>query len=599
MRRRRSAVVSFLLVAGLALGARAVSAQPWHERYARGLALEEQGKWGAALLEFEAAAVLRPAPAKRATERGGAFVVDYDPHYHMALCLVELRRPGLAVQQLKKSANARVTPADKLVALRTRIEGMKRDRTSAASPSPAPRTGNLSVESDPPGAGIFVDGAAVGTAPVGPLQLSPGVHVVRAEKPGARTTEQHITIAPGDTTNLMVALGPAEPAAVTSRGPAEGRRNATPTQPMPSPSPTVVVAGGVSSPTTPAALPPAVRTIEIPAARRVSPLGVGAAVLAVVVAAGVLWWGGARRRRAARAVPTGPTRTLEHAATVVEAGVTLGGYELQGVLGRGGMATTFRAHRSGDREAVAVKVPHESCLADQTFVARFLREGKLGEQLHHPRIVRILAAGDENGRPYLAMELISGRTLKEELRATGPLPLRRAVEIARDIAEALDYAHAKGVVHRDLKPENVMILPDGTVKVMDFGIARVTNQGELTTTNVFLGTPLYAAPEMVDPKRVDHRADLYALGIILYEMLEGTVPFSADSPYRILEMHQRAPLPTRETLPRRVPARVWSLVERLCEKNPAARYPGAEALLVELNRLLADFPDLDGGDVFE
>jgi serine/threonine-protein kinase len=184
------------------------------------------------------------------------------------------------------------------------------------------------------------------------------------------------------------------------------------------------------------------------------------------------------------------------------------------------------------------------------------------------------------------------------MRQHGPLPLRRSLEIARDIAEALDYAHVKGVIHRDLKPENVMILPDGTLKVMDFGIARLSDQPGLTSSNLFLGTPLYAAPEMVDPKSIDHRVDLYALGIVLYEMLEGVVPFTADSPYRVLEMHMRTPLPALEALPHPVPARVWAVVQRLCEKDPAARYPSAEALLVELNRLLQNFSELEASDVF-
>ena len=113
-----------------------------------------------------------------------------------------------------------------------------------------------------------------------------------------------------------------------------------------------------------------------------------------------------------------------------------------------------------------------------------------------------------------------------------------------------------------------------------------------------IGDTAYAAPEMVDPKRVDRRADLYALGIILYEMLEGTVPFTADSPFRVLEMHQHTPLPARERLARRVPERAWSVVTRLCAKSPEERFPSAEALLVELNLLLRDFPELEGGDVF-
>ena len=310
-----------------------------------------------------------------------------------------------------------------------------------------------------------------------------------------------------------------------------------------------------------------------------------------------------RRRRRETPAPPAPTPTRDtveqqQPTILVETGAKIGAFDLQGVLGRGGMATTYRARRGSDGQAVALKVPHEGCLSDQTFVTRFLREGKLGEQLHHPRIVRIFAAGQDKGRPFLAMEVVEGHTLKQEIRERAPLPLKQALEITRDIAEALDYAHAKGVVHRDLKPENVMLLPDGTIKVMDFGIARLADQPGLTTSNIFIGTPLYAAPEMVDPKTVDHRADLYALGIILFEMLEGGVPFTADSPFRVIEMHMRQPLPTRENLAHPVPAVVWAIIQRLCEKDPAARYPSAETLLVELNRLLQDFSAVEAGDVF-
>jgi hypothetical protein len=517
------------LAAAFALVAPPATAQQWFERYTRGLALEEQGKWAPALVEFEAAAALKPVPARRLRVVGGTFILEYDPHYHLARCLAELGRPRLAMQQLKRSAATRVTAREKLHALRARIEAMAEE--SAAQAAAAAR---------PP---------------------SP------ATPPPPASTRPRTAVSPG--------------------------QRLTPTAAAPRPTPTEVVAAlPVASPPP---SPPAVRMAEAAAARRFPGALVGLSALVVLGLVGALWVRSIRRRAPTPAVPT---RALDRATTLAEKGGTLGGYELQGVLGRGGMATTFRARRPGDGQPVAVKVPHDSCLADATFVARFLREGTLGEQLHHPRIVRVLGGGEENGRPYLAMELISGRTLKEEVRVAGPLPLRRALEIARDIAEALDYAHAKGVVHRDLKPENVMILPDGAVKVMDFGIARVAEQDGLTSTNVFLGTPLYAAPEMVDPKRVDHRADLYALGIILYEMIEGTVPFTADSPFRVLEMHQHTPLPARERLARRVPERAWSLVTRLCAKSPEERFPSAEALLVELNLLLRDFPMLEGGDVF-
>jgi tetratricopeptide (TPR) repeat protein len=374
------------------------------------------------------------------------------------------------------------------------------------------------------------------------------------------------------------------------------------TPPTPTPLPTATTpltpvaspqAEPLPTPTPGAAPTPVVTPLQFQS--RPAPLHLWAAAALVAAPALAAWWLWRRQRGDGReAGKTAATQHLETAITAIGTEGVLGGYRLTGILGRGGMGTTYRAVRERDGTAAAVKVPHEGWRADASFLARFLREGKLGEQLHHPRIVRIFEAGEEGGQPFLAMELLQGKTLKQLLREEAPLALRRALEMARDIAEALDYAHAKGVVHRDLKPENIMVMGDGVLKVMDFGIARVAGEAGLTASHSFLGTPLYAAPEMVEAKRIDHRADLYALGIILFEMLEGTVPFTADSPYRVLKMHVEEPLPSGSALPRPVPPAVWQVVERLSAKDPNDRYPTAAALLVELNRLLQHFPRLEG-----
>ena len=593
-------------VLAVLLASPALAAVQWYEHYNRGIELEERGSWREAFEDFQAAARVVPVPAKRIQTEGGNFILDYDPYYHMALCLTGLDKPHLAVGYLRTAANARVTPRARLEALWRRVQGEIARKKEIGSPAPTPTaepaTGQLAVQSDPPGAAVTLDGTAAGTTPMGPFPVSPGSHLVRAEAPGFGPAEEHVTVTAGGTATLVLRLGRTRAARVPAAAAPQ------PTRTVPAPTPVPQVAGTTpmpndrqaGGPTPPPAPTGSARSGTGPAgAHRNAARGLLLLAALAAIAAAVAWR--RARRRPAVALPpapTGPAATLEQAATLVEAGARMGRYELQSVLGRGGMATTYRARRAADGQTVAVKVPHDGCLSDATFVTRFLREGQLGEQLHHPRIVRVLDAGEEKGRPFLAMELVSGRTLKQELREHAPLPVRRALEVARDIAEALDYAHAKGVIHRDLKPENVMILPDGTVKVMDFGIARLADQPGLTTSSLFLGTPAYAAPEMIDPKTVDHRVDLYALGIILYEMLEGAVPFTADSPYRVLEMHLRQPLPPSEQLAHPIPAPVWALVQRLCEKDPAARFPSAQALLVELNRLFEGFPAVEGRDVF-
>lgn len=276
-------------------------------------------------------------------------------------------------------------------------------------------------------------------------------------------------------------------------------------------------------------------------------------------------------------------------------GERIGRYRIEEVLGRGGMATTYRARRVGDRKEVALKIPHET--GDPTYAERFVREGRLGETLHHPGIVRILEAGQDGRQAFLAMELLPGHTLRELMdSAESPLPVERCLAIVREIAEALDYAHSKGVVHRDLKPENVMVLPDGALRVMDFGVARVEGQPGLTNSQFFFGSPVYAAPELVDPRTIDHRADLYSLGVLLYELLEGEPPFVHESIFKLLEMHQREPLPSPEGLPRPLPPAVWRVVARMLAKAREARYPSAQELLVELKRLLYAASDEGRGE---
>jgi len=242
--------------------------------------------------------------------------------------------------------------------------------------------------------------------------------------------------------------------------------------------------------------------------------------------------------------------------------------------------------RVSDGKPVALKIPHEQLLHDPSFRSRFLREGHLGTQLHHPNIVRVLEAGEEAERPFIAMELVEGRTLRDLIAATGDLPLDRALDITRQVAEALDYAHAKGVTHRDLKPENLMVDRSGVVRVMDFGLARLSDAPGLTASSVFLGTPAYAAPEAISGVPADHRQDLYALGLVLFELLQGRAPHAGSSPLEQLRAHLDGRFPTRDELERPVPEPVWELLSDLVARDPDDRPASAQQVLVRLRDLI-------------
>jgi serine/threonine-protein kinase len=257
-----------------------------------------------------------------------------------------------------------------------------------------------------------------------------------------------------------------------------------------------------------------------------------------------------------------------------------GEFRLLEMLGKGGMASVFKAQRRG--ELTALKRPLASLLDDSQFRERFLREAEIGRTLNHPNIVRILERGDVGRVPYFTMELLPGETLQEFIAREGAATPRMAVAIAVQVAEALDFAHSKGVVHRDLKPSNVMLLPDGTVKVMDFGIARARRFEGMTATAAFLGTPNYVAPEMIDGRGTEPRSDLYALGLILYELLTGRTPFSGGSPFAILKKHCTDEPPPPSSLQPGVPPELEAIVLRLLRKDPAERPASAEDLVVAL-----------------
>jgi serine/threonine-protein kinase len=244
------------------------------------------------------------------------------------------------------------------------------------------------------------------------------------------------------------------------------------------------------------------------------------------------------------------------------------------------MASVYKAQRRG--ELSALKRPLAHLLDDPQFRERFLREAEIGRALNHPNIIRILERGNVGPVPYFTMELLPGETLHAFIAARGAAVPRTAVAIMVQVAEALDFAHSKGVIHRDLKPSNVMLLPDGTAKVMDFGIARARRFEGMTATDAFLGTPDYVAPETIDGRGTEPRSDLYALGLILFELLTGQRPFTGESSFAILKKHSSQEPPPPSRLQQAVPSELDAIVLRLLRKDPADRPESAEELVVAL-----------------
>ena len=275
----------------------------------------------------------------------------------------------------------------------------------------------------------------------------------------------------------------------------------------------------------------------------------------------------------------------------------LGGrYELDGVVGRGGMAEVYRARDIRLDRIVAVKTLREDLARDQTFQARFRREAQSAASLNHPSIVAVYDTGEDMAGPqhvpYIVMEYVDGRTLRELLRDDRRLLPERALEITDGVLRALDYSHRNGIVHRDIKPGNVMLTRDAEVKVMDFGIARAVSdaQATMTQTAQVIGTAQYLSPEQARGERVDARSDLYSTGCLLYELLTGRPPFTGDSPVAIAYQHVREnPIPPSRVDPE-IPAWADSIVLKAMAKDPADRYQSAAEMRTDIQRALSGVP---------
>ena len=274
-------------------------------------------------------------------------------------------------------------------------------------------------------------------------------------------------------------------------------------------------------------------------------------------------------------------------------GTTLAGkYRIDERLNEGGMGTVYRATHVLMEKTVALKVLRPSLAADEKIVARFSREARAASRISHPNALSVTDFGeDENGVVFLVMEFLSGRTLKQLIREEGPLPLTRVVEIVRQVGDALNAAHQQGVVHRDLKSDNIMLvdtMASDHAKLLDFGIAKINEPGEardagLTAPNLVIGTPQYMSPEQCSQEtEIDARSDIYSLGVILYEMLVGHVPFTADSPTMVMMKHLQEPVPSVLDERSDVPAPVARVIARAMAKLPDNRYQTVAELIEDL-----------------
>ncbi len=271
-------------------------------------------------------------------------------------------------------------------------------------------------------------------------------------------------------------------------------------------------------------------------------------------------------------------------------------YELDGVVGRGGMAEVYRAHDIRLDRVVAIKTLRIDLARDQTFQARFRREAQSAASLNHPNIVAVYDTGEDMATglpvPYIVMEYVDGRTVRDLLQSDHRLLPERALEIIDGVLAALDYSHQSGIVHRDIKPGNVMVTRNGDIKVMDFGIARAMsdNQATMTQTAQVIGTAQYLSPEQARGERVDARSDLYSTGCLMYELLTGRPPFTGDSPVAIAYQHVREnPVPPTVVDPE-VPHWADAIVLKAMAKDRNDRYQGAAEMRMDIQRALSGMP---------
>jgi hypothetical protein len=597
----------------------AVTAQEWHEAYRSGLAALARRDYAGGVAHLQRAVALHPQPGRNVLTYGTNVEPRYFPYLRLAEAYLSQGQLDAAAAVLEKSKSWGREPADERQALEGRLEATAAARrpaapaltpspsasggppsppspTPEATPVPAPSavpvpstlatppvtvapqapatplrserraadespparpdptapaaddaTGTLEILSQPPGVSVYIDDAPVGstdpeTGRLVKTKLTAGPHRVRLAIAGHQDAVREILVLRGGSVTFDVALKPQEAA---------------------SGSPARWIAFGVVA----IALVVVFGWIALRrSAESISPIGEHTPRSA--------------RTLSGKADET-PSEYVNPGARRDERGQDwFGDFKLLDMLGRGGMASVYSVERRS--EVSALKRPLATFLDDPGFLERFLREAEIGRTLNHPNIVRILERGDVGRVPYFTMELLAGETVQVFLRNRGAVEPRLAATIVAQVAEALDFAHSKGVIHRDLKPSNIMLLPGDVAKVMDFGIARARRFEGITVTGAFLGTPDYVAPEMIEGRGTEPRSDLYALGVVLYELLTGRRPFVGDTAFAILKKHCTEEPPSPALLKPGVPPALEAIVMQLLRKEPEQRPADAERLVVAL-----------------
>lgn len=267
-----------------------------------------------------------------------------------------------------------------------------------------------------------------------------------------------------------------------------------------------------------------------------------------------------------------------------------GRYRLIGRIGAGGMSVVYKAQDLALGRLVAVKVLHESLTGDVTFLERFRKEARAAASLSHPNVVTVHDVGQDGDRHYIVMELVEGDDLKTIIRQWAPLPLDRALRLTAEICQGVGYAHRAGFVHCDVKPQNVLVTRDGRAMVADFGIARVISEATMSRGDLNWGTPHYFSPEQAAGKSATPASDVYAIGVILFEMLTGRLPFEAENPTALALMHMQDSPPLVTDYNPSIPLPVAKIVQKVLAKEPAARYRTAD----QLGRILKSYYEESG-----